>query len=125
MSVDQGFPVDLVVKNLPAKQKTWVQSLGQEDPLEEGMAMHSCILAWAILWAEEPGSLQSMQLQKSDMSEQLSLYPWLKRTVRRNRMEVSPGPSQPHLHYSLSCILRLTFGIELLTGSRQGGPSGT
>ena len=38
----------------------WVQSLGQEDPLEEGMATHSSILAWRILWTEEPGRLQSM-----------------------------------------------------------------
>ena len=48
-------------------QETWetgVQSLGQEDPLEEGMATHSSILAWRILWTEEPGGLQSMGLQK-------------------------------------------------------------
>ena len=59
-----GFPCGSVVKNLPAKQKTWVQFLGQEDPLEEGMATHPSILAWAILWVEEPGGLQSMVLQK-------------------------------------------------------------
>ena len=45
------------VKNLPAMQETWVLSLGQEDPLEEGMATHSSILAWEILWTEEPGRL--------------------------------------------------------------------
>ena len=44
-----------MVKNLPAVQKTWVQSLGQEDPLEKGMATHSSILTWEILWTEEPG----------------------------------------------------------------------
>ena len=49
-----------VVKDLPAMQETWVQSLGQEDLLEEGMATHSSILAWRIPWTEEPGSLQSM-----------------------------------------------------------------
>ena len=38
----------------------WIQSLGQEDPLEEGMATHSSVLAWEILWVEEPGGLQSM-----------------------------------------------------------------
>ena len=43
----------------------WVQSLGQEDPLEEEMATHSNILAWKILWTEEPGRLQSMESQKS------------------------------------------------------------
>ena len=41
-------------------QETQVRSLGQEDPLEEGIATHSSILAWRILWAEEPGGLQSM-----------------------------------------------------------------
>ena len=46
-----------MVKNLPAMQETWVQSLGQEDPLEEEMASHSSILAWRIPWMEEPGML--------------------------------------------------------------------
>ena len=48
------------VKNPPAMLETWVPSLGQEDPLEEGMATHSSILAWRIPWTEEPGGLQSM-----------------------------------------------------------------
>ena len=45
-------------------QETWVQSLGQEDPLERGMATHSSILAWNIPWTEEPGGLQSMGSQR-------------------------------------------------------------
>ena len=53
-----------IVKNLPPKQETPVQSLGQEDPLEKGMANHSSILAWRIPWTEEPGRLQSMGLQR-------------------------------------------------------------
>ena len=53
-----------VVKNLPAMQETRVQYLGQEDPLEKGMATHSSILAWEIPWTEEPGGLQSMGLQR-------------------------------------------------------------
>ena len=44
-------------------QETWVQSLGQEDPMEKEMATHSSILAWEIPWTEEPGGLQSMGLQ--------------------------------------------------------------
>ena len=48
------------VKRLPAVQVTWVQSLGWEDPLEEGMTTHSSSLAWKIPWTEEPGGLQSM-----------------------------------------------------------------
>ena len=46
-----------IVKNLPAMQETWVRSQDQEDPLEKGVAMHSSILAWRILWTEEPGGL--------------------------------------------------------------------
>ena len=53
----RGFPGGSVVKNLPAKQETWVRFLGWEDPLEKGMATHSSILAWEISWTEEPGGL--------------------------------------------------------------------
>ena len=53
-----------MVKNLPAIQQTWVQSLGQEYPLEKGMATHSSILAWRIPWTEEFGGLQSTGAQK-------------------------------------------------------------
>ena len=48
-----------VLKNLPAVQETQVRSLGREDPLEEGVATHSSVLAWRIPWTEEPGGLQS------------------------------------------------------------------
>jgi len=56
------------VKNPPAMEEMreiWVQSLGQEDALEEGMATHSSILAWRILWTEEPGGLLSIRLQRA------------------------------------------------------------
>ena len=52
------------VKNMPVIQETQVHSLGQEDPLEKGMATHSSILAWRIPWTEEPGGLQTMGLQR-------------------------------------------------------------
>ena len=55
-----------MVKNLPEiqeLQETWYQSQGWEDPLEEGMATHSSIIAWRSLWTEEPGGLQTMGLQ--------------------------------------------------------------
>ena len=54
-----------MVKNLPAKQETGVQSVGWKDPLEKEMATHFTILAWKIPWTEEPGGLQSMRLQKN------------------------------------------------------------
>ena len=56
------------VKNLPAVQETRVRSLGQEDPLEKGMATQSSILAWGIPWTEEPGKLQFMEMQELDTS---------------------------------------------------------
>ena len=59
--------VSLVVqrlKHLPKMQETWVQSLGQEDPLEKEMATHSSIFAWRIPWTEEPGRLHSTESQK-------------------------------------------------------------
>jgi len=56
------------VKNLPAMQETQDRFLGQEDPLEKEMATHSSILAWNIPWTEEPGGLQSMGSQESDMT---------------------------------------------------------
>ena len=62
-----GFRSGSVVKNLPAMQKLQkmqVQSLGGEDPLEEGMATHSSILAWRIPWTEEPGGLQYIGSQR-------------------------------------------------------------
>ena len=60
------------VKNLPAMQEMlqiWVRFLGWEDPLEEGIAIPSSILAWRILWTEEPGGLQSLGGKKLDMTE--------------------------------------------------------
>ena len=57
----QKYPQRL--KRLPAMQETWVQFLGQDDPLEKEMASHSSILAWRIPWTEEPGGLQSIGSQ--------------------------------------------------------------
>ena len=65
--------LEIVIKywylSVPAKQKMWVQSLGQEDTLEKEMATHSSILGWEIPWTEEPAGLQSMELQESDTTE--------------------------------------------------------
>ena len=54
-----------MVKNLPVVQETQIQPLGQEDPLEKGMATPSSILAWRILWTEDPGDLQVYRITKS------------------------------------------------------------
>ena len=65
----KGFPDGSVVKKKKihlSLQATQVPSLGQDDPLEKGMATHSSTLAWEILWTEEPGRLQSIGSQESD-----------------------------------------------------------
>ena len=61
------------VKNLPTMRMTWVRSLGWEDPLEQGMATHSSILAWRIPWTEEPDRLQLRGRKESDTTEALTV----------------------------------------------------
>ena len=78
-----GFLVAQRLKRLPLMRETWVWSLGQEDPLEKDMATHSSILAWRILWTEEPGGLQSTgslsRTWLSDLTFNFStfLYNWM------------------------------------------------
>ena len=79
-----------MVNNLPPMQESWVWSLGQEDPLEKGMATHSSILAWRIPWTEEPGRLQSMGSQRVG-------HDWTVNTHTRPLWVLEPkmnGPSQ-------------------------------
>ena len=64
LSASQASLVAKMVKNLRAMQKTWVQFLGQGDPLDKGIATHSSILVWRIPWTEKPRGLQSMGSQK-------------------------------------------------------------
>ena len=61
-SLSIGFPGGSEAKNLPAKQETQVQSLGQEDPLEKEMTVHSNILGWKIPWTEEPRDGKELDL---------------------------------------------------------------
>ena len=68
-------------------QEVWVRSLGQEDSLEEGIATHCRILDWRIPWTEEPGGLQSMELE-SDMTERLSLHYGIKALSLKKKKKV-------------------------------------
>ena len=81
-----GFPwsLRLPVKNLSAVQKTQVQSLGQENPLEKGMATHSSILTWRIPWTEEPWGRK-----ESDTTEQLTLSLFIKGAYNFNVLQKS------------------------------------
>ena len=72
-----------MVKNLPTMRETWVWFLGQEDPLEKGMATHSSILAWRIPWTEETGWLQSMGSQRVR-------HNWASNTSSVNEVSTSP-----------------------------------
>ena len=63
-----------MVKNPPATQETWVQSVGQEDPLEKEMATHSSILAWNILLMEEPGGFHGVAKSGHNQATSLSLF---------------------------------------------------
>ena len=79
-----------MVKNTPAMGKTWVRSLGWEDPLEEGMATHSSILAWRI--PMDGGGLQFMGLQRLDMTDWLS-------TTRHITLKRSLMPFTAAIHF--------------------------
>ena len=73
----QASLVAQMIKNLPAIQETWVQSLGWEDLLEKGMATHSSILAWRIPWTEEPGELVHGVPESQDWPTFIhSLFTW-------------------------------------------------
>ena len=105
-SVQSSTKASLVaqmVKNLPAMQETWVQSLSQEDPLEKGMATYPSILVWKIPWTEEPGGPQSMgRRRESDMTEQLThnlLPPFLA------SFGTPPNNSFSQKHHELAVII--------------------
>ena len=80
-----AYQVVPMVKNLPAKQEAWVQSLGQEDPLEKGTATHSSIPAWRIPRTEKPGRLQSIGSQRvgHDWSGLARMNTWAEKVMSR------------------------------------------
>ena len=94
--------MDQRVKRLPAVQETWVQSLGQEDPLEKEMATHSSTLVWKIPWTETPGRLQSMGSQRvghdwvTSLSQEYrrhwrgGFYPWVGKIPWRREWQSNP-----------------------------------
>ena len=97
---DGGHFASLVaqrIKRLPAMQETWVQSLGQEDPLEKEMATHSSTLDWKIPWTEEPGRLQTMGSLRvgHDWATSLSLFTFMHwRRKWQPTLVFLPGESQ-------------------------------
>ena len=115
-----AFRVAQMVKNLPAMQKTRLQSLCWEDPLEEEMATHSSILAWRILWTLEPGRLQSMGSQRVRHDCTHAAFGGNKQTNKRhfiNAQDWDNGESEGGKHSSVSYL-----GLPC-TSSRQGSNS--
>ena len=97
--------VALMIKNLSSMRETWVRSLGQEDPLEKGMATYSSILSWRIPWTEEPGRLQSMGSQRIG-------HDWA-----TNTLTVCTSHCRP---YFPLCALRTGTGRQHASGSSTG-----
>ena len=116
----RAFPVGQMPKILPAMQKTWLQSLRWEDPLEEEMATHCSILAWRILWTLEPGGLQSIGSQRVRHDCTHAAFGGNKQTNKRHLINAQGwdnGESWGGKHSSVS-YLRL-----LCTSSCQGSNS--
>ena len=101
-----------MINNLPAVQETWIWSLGQEDPLEKGMATHSSILAWRIPWTEEPGGLQSMKSQRVGHNWATNTQESCRKTEKENtalvfkEKEMDNESYKPERHFSFQNILR-------------------
>ena len=91
------------VKNLPARRKSHVLSLGWEDPAEKGMAPHASILAWEILWTEEPGGLQSMGSQTVRHDQVTNTLTFVHSEVKTT-IKLMNMPS-PHGSYLYLCFL--------------------
>ena len=86
-----------MVKNLPAMRETWVWSLGREDPLEEGMATHSSILAWRIPWREGPGGCSPWGHKESDTTERLRTHTrWVSYGQSMQHPKWCPFPCKQH-----------------------------
>ena len=81
-----------MVKNPPTMWETWVQFLGWDDLLEKGIATHSSIMAWRIPWTKEPGGLQFMELQKSDMTDATNTQSKANRVLPREHAGHSKHP---------------------------------
>ena len=101
------FPGSSVVKNLPAKQETWAQSLGWEDPLEKEMATLPSILACEIPWTEEPGRLQSMESRRVGHNAIIHKYIQLHPCTEGAFQLVADATMPLHVGFSMSFYMGL------------------
>ena len=105
-----------LVNHLPVMQETWVWSLGREDPLEEGMATHSSILAWRIPWTEEAGGLQSTRSQESDTTKWLNHHPHHHLIKLTYSVKLSSIPRCTNTHRNQSPSWHISPALSLCLG---------
>ena len=111
----------LMVKNLPAMWETQVRSLGQEDPLEKGMATHSSILAWRIPWTEEPGGLQSMGLRRAGHDWATNTFTLFQdQSQRKPTSHYKSSQAGLHTLFSLGSWPHSPPGVEAPVAESQG-----
>ena len=101
----KGLPWGSAIKNPAATQETWVWSLSQEDPLEEGMATHSSILAWRIPWTEEHGGLPSLGSQSQKRLKQLSMHTYFTRRI----LIFESWYKKSLIRHHLCCVSRVLY----------------
>ena len=107
------------VKRLPTMRETWVQSLGREDLLEKEMATHSSILAWKILWTDEPGRLQSMGSQRVGHDWATSLHFTVSRLPDQvvSLSVLNTGVLTPNVFYPLHTSINCFVWLDSITNS--------
>ena len=111
-----GFPGDSAEKNPPTRQKMWVWSLGQEDPLKEDVATHSSILAWKTPWTEEPGGLQNRQRNKWKIITRL---PQGQKDNRSSALDRNKTSSLRFIYHANVCPLSLVKPLEQIVLARS------
>ena len=114
----ESLLVAQTTKNLPAMQETWLQSLGQEDPLDKGMATPSSVLAWRIPWTEGPGGLKSLGGKELDMTE------WIPLSFKQESHLLKPwnliiGIRQSTSKYIFYCLIRFIIFWHVKTNIFQ------
>ena len=105
-----------MVKNLPALQETWVQSLGREDSLKKEIETHSSIHAWKILWMQEPGRLQSMGPQRvgHDWAISLSLYIGKRNIINKAGKHIFSVHMSKYVHWNIMSKKCTYIGTSLV-----------
>ena len=111
------FPGGSVVKNPPAMQETWVRSPGWEDPLEKWKATHSTILAWRILWTDEPGGLHEVAKSQTPLSEEhFTFLTSVNDCWKNQQLDCTQTCAHIHTHTHTHTLFQILFHHDLPQG---------